>query len=145
VRYIFEGKINNKIKALCDRLIRAIPELNYIKPEDFDVILAMEPPPKSHGQTTLADMNYTTHWLRDYVEYFLERKLPPYFLRIYAVSFLGLPVFAEPPRQSQISVLIHELHHISPTKRGVRPHTGFGDEVIFKIYKKNLKRLKRLG
>ena len=47
-------------------------------------------------------------------------------------------------KMSTTSVLIHELFHISPTKRGCRDHTGFGDETIFRMYKSNISKLRRL-
>jgi len=138
VRYHFEDKYTKKIKNLADKISMLIPELQYIDKGDFDVVIAVEPAPRSRstGDTTIAEMNYVTHWLKHWVEHIKGSEIPKFIMIVYPV-FFGLP------KKRQVKVLIHELFHISPKKRGCRPHTGFGDETIHKFYSSQLRKLSK--
>jgi hypothetical protein len=138
-RYLFEGKLNDKVKDLCVQLTKVVPSLNYINPEDFMVVIALRKSPKirATGDRTLASMEHPSHWMMDWVERLIDGNIPDFYLTVY-------PLFFRCKFIQQVKVLIHELWHISPNKKGIRPHIGFGDEVITEMFKKNLKKIRRL-
>ena len=136
--YMFEGALCDRYKTLAIKVASEIPELDYIEEDDFDIIIGKMAAPSGAGGKTIAEMNYVTHWLRQFVEYGLQRPLPPYLMIMYPIMF-------KLPYRDKIKVLIHEMFHIKPNKRGCRPHTGFGDEVIARLYNENQKRLDKVG
>lgn len=136
--YQFEGSLVDRYKELCVRIAQTVPELDYVEEDDFDIIIAKMAGPSTGGRKTVASMNYVTHWIRQYVEYALQRPLPPYLMIIYPAVFRY-------SYKDKLKVLIHELFHIKESKRGCRPHTGFGDEVIARMYSKSLKKLEKVG
>ena len=134
--YQFEGRLNKRIKRQRDKIIKVVPELQYIEYDDFDVIIAKMKPPKKGGQTVIATMeSIGDSWEVQYIEYKTDIVLPPYMMMIY-------PNFFRYGNTEKTRILMHELFYIKENKRGIRPHTGFGDEVIYKMHKKSLKKLK---
>ena len=134
--YQFEGSINTRIKKQCDKIIKIVPELKYIEKDDFGIIIAKMKPPKKGGLTVIATMeSIGGGWEIQYIEYKTGIILPPYMMMVY-------PNFFRYGKTEKTKILMHELFHIPEKKRGIRPHTGFGDEVIFKMHRKSLNKLK---
>jgi len=138
LEYQFAGKLNRRMKKLCERILNVVPELAYIDKTDFDIIIAIKPSPTKQGQKVIATMEYVGGgWEIQYIEWISEKVLPPFMMVVY-------PIFFKHNTDDRIKILMHEMFHINERKSGIRPHTGFGDEVIFNMHKANLEKLRSL-
>lgn len=113
------------IKETCMQIVERVDALQYIVGSDFDVIIA-----KYDTGDTAASMRFMNKYYLQWINYMSEAAgfgvINPYVLTIH-------PRYFGCDKKEKLRVLVHELKHISPTKRGCIGHTGFGDEDTVKL------------